>query len=254
MKVAFCPRQDLNSCLGPRVLRRPVQSVNIDLLESANQSVVLRVPNNEIVFFLSTQPVDSHSAHIYPARQPQTVCCHRSYPTRRWPVLVIDCGSALTFTAADASGRLAGGAILPGVRLQLAVLGSRTAQLPSDVVLPDELPVRQVLGCFLLHAHVTFVFVYFVVTHCRGKTPFWVLQTPSKHSKEPLYCQNVSDVPSGTDHTRLKDAQVGQRFPKSSVPVSSLPMKKYRRPESYCSTVDPTSSQNTLHRNPREYT
>ncbi|CAM9423271.1 unnamed protein product, partial [Ectocarpus sp. 13 AM-2016] len=62
---------------------------------------------------------------------------------RGWPVLVIDCGSALTFTAADASGRLAGGAILPGVRLQLAVLGSRTAQLPSDVVLPDELPLRQ---------------------------------------------------------------------------------------------------------------
>lgn len=57
-----------------------------------------------------------------------------------WPVLVVDCGSALTFTAADAGGKLAGGAILPGVRLQLAVLGTRTAQLPSDVVLPDELP------------------------------------------------------------------------------------------------------------------
>ncbi|CAM9994172.1 unnamed protein product [Ectocarpus sp. 6 AP-2014] len=65
---------------------------------------------------------------------------------RGWPVLVIDCGSALTFTAADASGRLAGGAILPGVRLQLAVLGSRTAQLPSDVVLPDELPLRWAMG------------------------------------------------------------------------------------------------------------
>ncbi|CAM9674613.1 unnamed protein product [Pylaiella littoralis] len=61
---------------------------------------------------------------------------------RGWPVLVVDCGSALAFTAADARGTLAGGAILPGVRLQLAVLGTRTAQLPSDIVLPDELPPR----------------------------------------------------------------------------------------------------------------
>lgn len=65
---------------------------------------------------------------------------------RGWPVLVVDCGSALTFTAADARGTLAGGAILPGVRLQLAVLGTRTAQLPSDIVLPDELPPRQGLA------------------------------------------------------------------------------------------------------------
>lgn len=64
--------------------------------------------------------------------------------------MVVDCGSALTFTAADARGKLAGGAILPGVRLQLAVLGTRTAQLPSDIVLPDELPPRQGLAvrCF----------------------------------------------------------------------------------------------------------
>lgn len=58
----------------------------------------------------------------------------------------MDCGSALTFTASDQQGRLTGGAILPGVRLQLAALGTRTAQLPSDVRLPEELPPRQVVG------------------------------------------------------------------------------------------------------------
>lgn len=57
--------------------------------------------------------------------------------------MVVDCGSALTFTACDRRGRLDGGAILPGVRLQLAALGTRTAQLPSDVALPRELPPRQ---------------------------------------------------------------------------------------------------------------
>lgn len=62
---------------------------------------------------------------------------------RGWPVMVVDCGSALTFTACDRKGRLGGGAILPGVRLQLAALGARTAQLPSDVSLPAELPPRR---------------------------------------------------------------------------------------------------------------
>lgn len=57
--------------------------------------------------------------------------------------MVVDCGSALTFTACDQQGKLAGGAILPGVRLQLSALGTRTAQLPSDVVLPEKLPPRQ---------------------------------------------------------------------------------------------------------------
>lgn len=61
---------------------------------------------------------------------------------RGWPVMVVDCGSALTFTAGNRHGRLAGGAILPGVRLQLAALGTRTAQLPSDVTLPEQLPPR----------------------------------------------------------------------------------------------------------------
>ncbi|CAM9565094.1 unnamed protein product [Choristocarpus tenellus] len=58
-----------------------------------------------------------------------------------WPVLVVDCGSALTFTAGNRERCLGGGAILPGVRLQLMSLGSHTAQLPI-VSLPDTLPPR----------------------------------------------------------------------------------------------------------------
>jgi type III pantothenate kinase len=59
--------------------------------------------------------------------------------TYGWPVLVIDGGTALTFTGADAEGRLVGGAILPGLRLQLRSLQSQTAELPW-VVLPTQLP------------------------------------------------------------------------------------------------------------------
>jgi type III pantothenate kinase len=47
------------------------------------------------------------------------------------PVLVIDCGTALTFTGADAQYRLVGGAILPGLRLQFEALGQKTALLPT---------------------------------------------------------------------------------------------------------------------------
>ncbi len=47
-----------------------------------------------------------------------------------WPVLVVDAGTALTFTGADAQRRLVGGAIVPGLGLQLRSLGEKTAALP----------------------------------------------------------------------------------------------------------------------------
>ncbi|MEI1375764.1 pantothenate kinase [Nostoc sp. UHCC 0926] len=47
-----------------------------------------------------------------------------------FPMLVIDAGTALTFTAADANQCLIGGAILPGIGLQFATLAQQTGQLP----------------------------------------------------------------------------------------------------------------------------
>ncbi|MEO6862252.1 MAG: pantothenate kinase [Microcoleus sp.] len=58
-----------------------------------------------------------------------------------WPVLLIDAGTALTFTGADVNRGLVGGAILPGLGLQLSSLGQKTAALPS-VSLPETLPHR----------------------------------------------------------------------------------------------------------------
>lgn len=46
------------------------------------------------------------------------------------PVLVIDAGTALTFTGIDCQQMLVGGAILPGLRLQFEGLGRKTAALP----------------------------------------------------------------------------------------------------------------------------
>ncbi len=58
-----------------------------------------------------------------------------------YPVLVIDAGTALTFTGADANRRLIGGAILPGLGLQLRSLARGTAALPITQ-LPSQLPPR----------------------------------------------------------------------------------------------------------------
>jgi type III pantothenate kinase len=61
-----------------------------------------------------------------------------------FPVLVIDAGTALTFTGADSQRNLIGGAILPGFRLQLQSLAQKTAALPT-VALPEALPPRWAL-------------------------------------------------------------------------------------------------------------
>jgi type III pantothenate kinase len=57
--------------------------------------------------------------------------------TYGFPVLVIDGGTALTFSGANAAAQFCGGAILPGLGLQFRVLAQDTAALPQ--VSPDKL-------------------------------------------------------------------------------------------------------------------
>jgi type III pantothenate kinase len=58
-----------------------------------------------------------------------------------WPALVIDAGTALTFTGGNAERQLVGGAILPGLSLQVRALADKTAALPA-IALPETLPKR----------------------------------------------------------------------------------------------------------------
>lgn len=58
-----------------------------------------------------------------------------------WPILVIDAGTALTFTGVDPHQHLVGGAILPGLGLQASFLATKTAALPQ-IQLPAQLPQR----------------------------------------------------------------------------------------------------------------
>ena len=59
----------------------------------------------------------------------------------RQDCLIIDGGTALTFTGVDRHKQLIGGAILPGLRSQLTTLEQTTSALP-DVQLPQHLPSR----------------------------------------------------------------------------------------------------------------
>jgi type III pantothenate kinase len=58
-----------------------------------------------------------------------------------FPCLVIDGGTALTFTGVNQQRELIGGAILPGLRLQIQSLAQKTAALP-EVHLSSTLPLR----------------------------------------------------------------------------------------------------------------
>ncbi len=58
-----------------------------------------------------------------------------------WPILVIDGGTALTFTGADGDRHLVGGAILPGLGLQTRILAEKTGALPL-ITCSQSLPPR----------------------------------------------------------------------------------------------------------------
>ena len=64
--------------------------------------------------------------------------------TYGYPCLIIDGGTALTFTGVNSQQQLVGGAILPGLRSQLRSLRQKTAALP-EITLATTLPSRWAL-------------------------------------------------------------------------------------------------------------
>ncbi len=91
-----------------------------------------------------------------------------------WPVLVIDAGTALTFTGADTNRRLVGGAILPGLGLQVRSLAQFTAALPS-VELTSQLPSRWALNT---SEAVQSGIVYTVLAGIRDFVQVWCQEFP----------------------------------------------------------------------------
>jgi type III pantothenate kinase len=62
-----------------------------------------------------------------------------AHARKKFPALVVQCGTAIAYTALDRHGAVCGGAIAPGLSIQLHSLLGATAQLPSTH-LPQILP------------------------------------------------------------------------------------------------------------------
>ncbi len=73
------------------------------------------------------------------------VAAIRDYPC---PIIIIDMGTATTMSVVDCSGNYIGGAILPGLRVSLDSLSSRTAQLPSiSLDIPKKVIGKNTIDC-----------------------------------------------------------------------------------------------------------
>ena len=117
------------------------------------------IPSQLPLYIASVVPAQTKLWQTYPAAQVITLAdlpLQRLYPTLGidralavlgagetygYPVLMIDAGTALTFTGANDQRQLIGGAILPGLGLQLKTLAQQTAALPTTQ-LPSQLPTR----------------------------------------------------------------------------------------------------------------
>ena len=69
----------------------------------------------------------------------RALCAYGAGETYGYPILVIDGGTALTYTTVGKHRDFLGGAILPGLSLQFKALAQQTAALP-ETSLPDTLP------------------------------------------------------------------------------------------------------------------
>lgn len=73
------------------------------------------------------------------------VAALREYPA---PLIVIDMGTATTMSVIDPAGNYIGGVILPGLRISLDTLSSRTAQLPQiSLETPGKVIGKNTIDC-----------------------------------------------------------------------------------------------------------
>lgn len=92
-----------------------------------------------------------------------------------FPCLVIDGGTALTFTGVSETKMLVGGAILPGLGLQLKSLSRQTAALP-EVQLNNNLPPRWALAT---PAAIESGVIYTIIAGIRDFLEHWSAQFPA---------------------------------------------------------------------------
>lgn len=73
------------------------------------------------------------------------VAAIKNYPC---PIIIIDMGTATTMSVVDKKGNYIGGVILPGLRVSLDSLSSKTAQLPSiSLDIPQKVIGKNTIDC-----------------------------------------------------------------------------------------------------------
>ncbi len=73
------------------------------------------------------------------------VAASKEYPL---PAIIIDMGTATTMSVLDQKGNYTGGVILPGLRVSLDSLSSKTAQLPSiSLDIPQKVIGKNTIDC-----------------------------------------------------------------------------------------------------------
>ncbi|MGV0024647.1 pantothenate kinase [Phormidesmis priestleyi] len=125
------------------------------------------------------------------------------------PVLVIDSGTALTFTGADKQRKFIGGAILPGLQLQFRALHQATAALPLiETETLKDLPSRWATGTI---AAIQSGIIHSIVSTIRDFIEDWQQQFP-----------NSALVLTGGDSALLHH-YLEQRFPEMSSRITVEP-------------------------------
>lgn len=123
----------------------------------------------------------------------------------QWPVLVIDAGTALTYTGALTPTDCLGGAILPGLGLQLRSLSQSTAALPT-IALPQDLPNRWSLATDVA---IQSGILHTLISGMIGFIEAWLEQYPTSQivltggDAETLYRYLLQVSKSRTASTRL---------------------------------------------------
>ncbi len=116
-------------------------SATVPTLGAAVEAVAARRGITLVAASAGTIPLAIHverPGEVGPDRLVNAYAAARLHGT---PVLVIDCGTATTFDAVDASGAFVGGAIAPGLLLGLDALAERTALLPRVALRTPELAI-----------------------------------------------------------------------------------------------------------------
>lgn len=145
------------------ILQKNWDTQHIKKIEEVQSILSINIPS------ISSKPIPLYLASVVPSQSklfqklPQTIVINKediplknTYSTigidrilavwgagylYEFPCLVIDGGTALTFTGANQKAELVGGAILPGINLQFKSLALNTANLPK-IDIDSNLPFR----------------------------------------------------------------------------------------------------------------